>query len=61
MTAVEASRDIGSAGCCHLIGLDSVGLDVHDAVAVDFPGGGVPGEAGRAVVHVGETQIPRRH
>lgn len=44
----------------HLIGLDSVGLDVHDAVASDLPGGGVPGQTSGAVVHVGEAQVHRR-
>ena len=44
----------------HLGGLHAVGLHVHDAVAVDLPGGGVPGELGGAVVHVGETQVDGR-
>lgn len=44
----------------HLIGLDSVGLDVHDAEAFDLPGGGVPGQMGGAVVHVREAQVRRR-
>lgn len=45
------------AGSSHLISLDPVGLDVHDAVSFDPPGGGVPCEPGGAVVHVGETQV----
>lgn len=35
----------------HLIGLDSVGLDVHDAVTFNLPGTAVPAESSRAVVH----------
>lgn len=44
----------------HLIGLHSVCLDVHDAVAVGLLGRRLPGESGRAVVDVGEAQVPRR-
>lgn len=36
----------------HLIDLDPVGLDVHDPVTFDLPGGGVPRDPGGAVVHV---------
>lgn len=44
----------------HLIGLHSVCLDVHDAVAVGLLGRRLPGEPGRAVVDVREAQVPRR-
>lgn len=43
----------------HLSGLNAIRLHVHDAVTSDLPGGGVPGEAGGAVVHVSEMQVHR--
>lgn len=43
---------VPSASGSHLVGLDTVRLHIHDAVAVNLVGVGVPGDPRRVVGHI---------
>lgn len=59
LTSLGQPDDLCPPEFPHLIGLDSIGFDVHDAVPFNLPGGGVPCDSGRAVIHLRETKVPR--